>query len=410
EGKSGELHQLLHTLKSVQEKAVLLQQERDQAVLALQQRQIENQSLQNEVQYLHDKELHSDQELQRLHKRLVQSEDSYIHEVWAAKDRMGKLTEKVTILEENLLSSADEMDKASREASLQVEKLHEQLNRVSRQKEEMALRLSAYQGQEKRCVLALAEWKEKAEHLQGKLVSWQEHLDKAKAVLELKEEQMERLKSQNEVQQEELRVVRQKWTDLQSRMEGKVDKVLMRNIFIAYFQTPAREQHQVLRLIGSTLGIEREEMEQLLKDHQGAVTSWITGWLGGRSRSVPSTPVRPNQQSVLNTSFSEAESHSPTLRARLSSHGKKALDSPGKSKLPKNSAQGLKITPGSIFKRTDGNSCSTVAALISPDGLKTHGSQNLLLNAVAEVLPTNTPLLMSPGESTVLFLLNLIKM
>lgn len=40
---------------------------------------------------------------------------------------------------------------------------------------------------------------------------------------------------------------------------------------------------------------------QLLHEGQGGVTRWMTGWLGGGSKSVPNTPLRPNQQSVLNS-------------------------------------------------------------------------------------------------------------
>lgn len=39
---------------------------------------------------------------------------------------------------------------------------------------------------------------------------------------------------------------------------------------------------------------------QLFKEDQGGVTRWMSGWLGGGSKSVPNTPLRPNQQSVLN--------------------------------------------------------------------------------------------------------------
>lgn len=40
---------------------------------------------------------------------------------------------------------------------------------------------------------------------------------------------------------------------------------------------------------------------QLLNEDQGGVTRWMTGWLGGGSKSVPNTPLRPNQQSLLNS-------------------------------------------------------------------------------------------------------------
>lgn len=42
-------------------------------------------------------------------------------------------------------------------------------------------------------------------------------------------------------------------------------------------------------------------ISQLLNEDQGGVTRWMTGWLGGGSKSVPNTPLRPNQQSMLNS-------------------------------------------------------------------------------------------------------------
>lgn len=39
----------------------------------------------------------------------------------------------------------------------------------------------------------------------------------------------------------------------------------MRNLFIGHFHTPKHQRHEVLRLMGSVLGIKREEMEQVTK-------------------------------------------------------------------------------------------------------------------------------------------------
>lgn len=49
QGKSGELNQLLNEVRSMQEKALLFQQERDQVMMALKQKQMETSALQSEV-------------------------------------------------------------------------------------------------------------------------------------------------------------------------------------------------------------------------------------------------------------------------------------------------------------------------------------------------------------------------
>jgi hypothetical protein len=87
--------------------------------------------------------------------------------------------------------------------------------------------------------------------------------------------------------------------------EGKVDKVLMRNLLIGHFHTPKNKRHEVLRLMGTILGMKKEEMEQLFNEDEGGVARWIAGWHGGRSKNVPNTPLRPNLQSMLSSSFSE---------------------------------------------------------------------------------------------------------
>ncbi|XP_062945947.1 thyroid receptor-interacting protein 11 isoform X2 [Cynocephalus volans] len=457
QGKTGELNQLLNAVKSMQEKTVTFQQERDQVTLSLKQKQMENNTLQNEVQHLRNKELRLNQELERLRNHLLESEDSYTREALAAEDREAKLKKKVTELEEKLVSSTNAMENASHQASVQVESLQEQLNIVSKQRDETALQLSVSQEQVKQYTLSLAnlqmvlehfqqeekamysaelekqkqlmaEWKEKAENLEGKVVSLQEHLDETNAVLDsasrlaeqldLKEEQIEELKKQNELRQAMLDDVQKKLVNLVNSAEGKVDRVLMRNLFVGHFHTPKNQRHEVLRLMGSILGIEREEMEQLFHEDQGGVTRWMTGWLGGGSKSVPNTPLRPNQQSVLNSSFSElfvkfleTESRPSVLPPKLSVLDIKPLDSPGKRKLDTNVPESFRDSRSG--RRTDMNpflaSRSAAVPLINPAERGPGGPGHLLLKPISDVLPTFTPLPVSPENSAGVVLKSLLK-
>ncbi|XP_060024067.1 thyroid receptor-interacting protein 11 [Lagenorhynchus albirostris] len=460
QGKTGELNQLLNAVKSMQEKTVIFQQERDQVMLALKQKQMENTAVQNEVQHLRDKELRLNQELERLRNHLLESEDSYTREVLAAEDREAKLRKKVTVLEEKLVSSSNAMENASHQANLQVESLQEQLNVASKQRDETALQLSMSQEQVKQYALSLsnlqmvlehfqheekamysaelekhnqlvAEWKKKAENLEGKLVSLQERLDEANVALDsasrlteqldLKEEQIEELKKQNELRQEMLDDVQKKLMNLVNSTEGKVDKVLMRNLFAGHFHTPKNQRHEVLRLMGSILGIKKEEMEQLLNEDQGGVTRWMTGWLGGGSKSVPNTPLRPNQQSLLNSSFSElfvkfleTESHPSIPPPKLSVHDMKPLDSPGRRKLDTSVPGSFKdTTEPRSGRRTDVNPFlaprSAAVPLINPAGLGPGGPGHLLLKPISDVLPTFTPLPVLPDNSAGVVLKDLLK-
>ncbi|NXC24103.1 TRIPB protein, partial [Campylorhamphus procurvoides] len=459
QGKTGELNQLLNEVKSMQEKAVTFQQERDQVMVALKQKQMESSALQNEVQHLHEKEQRLNQELERLRHHLLEMEDSYTREALAAEDREVKLRKKVLILEEKLASSSTAVENASHQASLQVESLQEQLNLVTKQRDESVMQLTISQDQVKQYALSLAnlqmvleqfqqeekamysaelerhqkqsaEWKKKAENLEEKVVSLQESLEEANAALDaasrlteqldIKEEQIEELKKEGEIRREMLEDVQNKLMNLMNSTEGKVDKLLMRNLFIGHFHTPKNKRLEVLRLMGSILGIKKEELDQLLSEEQRGVTRWVTGWLGGGvgSKSVPSTPLRPTHQNIFNSSFSElfvkfleTESRPGVPPPKLSVPDMKPLGAAGTGKTsstPSNSQMQDSAVSG-MGRRPDANPFlaprSAAVPLITPASSSGH----LLMKPISDALPTFTPLPVSPDASAGAVLKDLLK-
>ncbi|XP_008627932.1 PREDICTED: thyroid receptor-interacting protein 11 [Corvus brachyrhynchos] len=459
QGKTGELNQLLNEVKSMQEKAVTFQQERDQVMVALKQKQMESSALQSEVQHLHEKEQRLNQELERLRNHLLEMEDSYTREALAAEDREVKLRKKVLILEEKLASSSTAVENASHQASLQVESLQEQLNLVTKQRDETVLQLTISQDQVKQYALSLAnlqmvleqfqqeekamysaelerhqkqsaEWKKKAENLEEKVVSLQESLEEANAALDaasrlteqldIKEEQIEELKKEGEIRREMLEDVQNKLMNLMNSTEGKVDKLLMRNLFIGHFHTPKNRRLEVLRLMGSILGLKKDELDQLLSEEQRGVTRWVTGWLGGGagSKSVPSTPLRPTHQNIFNSSFSElfvkfleTESRPSLPPPKLSVHGMKPLGAAGTGKTnstPSNSQMQDSAVSG-MGRRPDANPFiaprSAAVPLITP----ATSSGHLLMKPISDALPTFTPLPVSPDASAGAVLKDLLK-
>uniref|UniRef100_A0A670HLD3 Thyroid hormone receptor interactor 11 n=1 Tax=Podarcis muralis TaxID=64176 RepID=A0A670HLD3_PODMU len=460
QGKAGELNQLLNEAKSMQEKAVAFQQERDKVMLALKQKQMETSALQNEIQHLRDKEQRLNQELERLRNHLLEREDTSTREALAAEDRESKLKKKVQVLEEKLQFSSTAVENASHQASMQVESLQEQLNFVTRQRDETVMQLTISQDQVKQYAVSLAnlqmvleqfqqeekamysaelqkhqrqteEWKKKVEQLEDKVVSLQENLEEANAALEsasrlaeqldLKEDQIEDLKKQGELKQEMLEDAQNKLMNLINSTEGKVDKVLMRNLFVGHFHTPKNKRHEVLRLMGSILGIKKEELEQLLSEDQKGVTRWVTGWFGGGgagSKSVPNTPLRPTHHSIFNSSFSELfvkflETESrPTLPPpKLSVHDMKPLASTGISKATVSPSSN--IAGSGTTRRPDANPFlaprSAAVPLITPTNLGTGGSGHLLMKPISDALPTFTPLPVAPDASAGAVLKDLLK-
>ncbi|XP_030905183.1 thyroid receptor-interacting protein 11 [Melopsittacus undulatus] len=459
QGKTGELNQLLNEVKSMQEKAVTFQQERDQVMVALKQKQMESSALQSELQHLREKEQRLNQELERLRNHLLEMEDSYTREALAAEDREVKLRKKVLTLEEKLVSSSTAVENASHQASLQVESLQEQLNLVSKQRDETMLQLTISQDQVKQYALSLGnlqmvleqfqqeekamysaelekhkkqaeEWRKKAENLEEKVVSLQESLGEANAALDaasrlteqldIKEEEIEELKKEGEIRREMLEDVQNKLMNLMNSTEGKVDKLLMRNLFVGHFHTPKNKRPEVLRLMGSILGIKREELDQLLSEDQRGVTRWVTGWLGGGagSKSVPSTPVRPTHQNIFNSSFSElfvkfleTESCPSLPPPKLSVHDMKPLGAAGTGKTistPSN-IQMQDSAVSVMGRRPDTNPFlaprSAAVPLITPASSSGH----LLMKPISDALPTFTPLPVSPDASAGAVLKDLLK-
>ncbi|XP_041131811.1 thyroid receptor-interacting protein 11-like [Polyodon spathula] len=455
QGKSGELNQLLNEVKSMHEKAVKFQKERDQMMLALKQKQMETTAIQNELQHLRDKEQRLAQELDRLRNHLIEMEDSYTREAVAAEDRETELRRKVTVLQEKLDSSSSAVESASNQASMQVESLQEQLNIVVRQRDETLLQLNMSQEQVKQYALSLsnlqmvleqfqqeekamysaelekhkkekAEWKRKAEKLGDSVSILQANLDEAKTALEsasrltdqldLKEEQIEELNRQVSLRQEMLEDAQNKLMNLVNSTEGKVDKVLMRNLFVGHFHTPKNKQQEVLRLMGSVLGLKKEEMDELMEEGRG-VTGWVSSWLGGRSaQSVPNTPLRPGHASVLNNSFSElfvkfleVESRPPP---KLPVYDMKPLSAPPPGKHSSSTAASATGLPGAN-KRIDFNPFlaprSAAVPLMTTAAPGAGGTGHLLMKPISDALPTFTPLPVSADGSAGAVLKDLLK-
>uniref|UniRef100_A0A8C0XFF0 GRIP domain-containing protein n=1 Tax=Castor canadensis TaxID=51338 RepID=A0A8C0XFF0_CASCN len=408
QGEAGELNQLLNTVKSMQEKTITFQQERDQVMLALKQKQMENSALQNEVQHLHNKETWLKQELNRLCNHLSEREESHTQELLAMEDREAKLRNKVMSLEEKLVLSSNAMENANHRVDLE-----------RYQQETKAMYSAELEKQ------VIAEWKKKVENLEEKVSLLQEHLDEANAALEsaarlteqleLKEEQIEELKKQSELRQEMLDDTQKKLMNLVNTTEGKVDKVLMRNLLIGHFRTPVNKRHEVLWLMGSTLGMKKEEMEQLFNEDEGGVAGWMTNWLGREPKSVPNTPLTPNQQCVLNSSFSElfvkflkAESHPSIPAAKCSINDIKSLGS-GERKLNTNATTSFKGTSEPrAGRKADVNPflapCSAAVPLTNPAGLGHGEPGHLLLKPISDVLPMFIPLPVPPDNSTCIVL------
>ncbi|XP_014824311.1 PREDICTED: thyroid receptor-interacting protein 11 [Poecilia mexicana] len=458
-GKSGELNQLLNELKSMQEKAVMFQQERDQMMMALKQKQMESTALQSELQHTRDKEQRLNLELERLRNHLLEIEDSYTREALAAEDRETELRRRVALLDDKLATSSNAVENASQQASMQVESLQEQLSNVVKQRDDVLLQLRTSQEQVRQYAVSLSnlqmvleqfqqeekamysaelekhkkekdEWKRKALLLEDQASALQLNLDEASAALDSasrltdqidqKEEQIEELKKQVDVRQEMLEEAQKKLMNLLNSTEGKIDKVLMRNLFLGYFHTPKTKRADVLRLMGSVLGLSREQVDQMLEDdsHHG-VGGWVSSWLGGRGAlSVPNTPQRPTSGQGLNSSFSEMfvkfleMESTPSLPApRLPVHDIKPLSAPPSGRASGSSSGSAGAAAG-VRRPGESNPFlaprSAAVPLVAGSGPAGSGG-HLLMKPITDALPTFTPVPVSAEASAGAVLKDLLK-
>uniref|UniRef100_A0A665W3I6 GRIP domain-containing protein n=1 Tax=Echeneis naucrates TaxID=173247 RepID=A0A665W3I6_ECHNA len=445
QGKSGELNQLLNELKSMQEKAVAFQQERDQVMMALKQKQMETTAVQTELQHTRDKEQRLNLELQRLRNHLLEIEDSYTREALAAEDRETELRRRVAMLDEKLATSSSAVENASQQASMQVESLQEQLSGVVRQRDDALTKLRTSQEQVNQYAVSLSnlqmvleqfqqeekamysaeldkhkrekeEWKKKALKLEDQASALQMNLDEANAALDsasrltdqldLKEEQIEELTKQVDVRQEMLEEAQRKLMNLLNSTEGKIDRVLMHNLFLGYFHTPKAKRADVLRLMGSVLGLSREDM--LEEDGRHGVTGWMSNWLGSRgTKSVPNTPQRPNSGQGLNSSFSEMfvkfleMESTPSLPApRLPVYDIKPLSAPP----PRRTSSAASSTTSNPFLAPR----SAAVPLLSSSSAGGSGG-HLLMKPISDTLPSFTPVPVSAEASAGAVLKDLLK-
>ncbi|XP_078090442.1 thyroid receptor-interacting protein 11 isoform X3 [Mustelus asterias] len=464
-GKTGELNQLLNEVKSMQEQAGMFQHERDQVMLALKQKQMENSALVNELQHTRDKEQRLNQDLQRLRHHLIEMEESYTKEALAAEDREAELRKRTNFLQEKLTSSSCAVENASHQASLQVESLQEQLQTIAKQRDEAMMQLNVSQEQVKQYAMSLtnlqmvieqfqqeekamyatelekyqkdiAEWKKKASSLEKTVTELEQHLKEANDALDsasrlteqldLKEEQLEDLNKQVVAQQDMLDDAQKKLLNLVNNSEGRIDKVLMRNLFVGYFHTPKNKRNEAMRLLGSVLGLKREEISQLLDGEHRGVTGWVTSWLGvnraSGTQSFPSTPQRPNQRTIFNSSFSEmfvkfleVESRPSLPPPKLPVYDMHSIGATSGSGQPSSSFSGHSagLSGEGPVKKSDSNPFlaprSAAIPLITSTVTSGAGTPHLLMKPISNALPTFTPLPVSPDSSAGAVLKDLLK-
>ncbi|XP_070577128.1 thyroid receptor-interacting protein 11-like isoform X5 [Ptychodera flava] len=339
QGSQGEMQRIMKQTEAMQQQAQLFQQERDQAIMAYNQKHMEVEALQQEMQKLLEKEQKLSREVERLRHHLLQVEESYTKEALLSEDREKELRNKLAAAEEKAYSSA--VQSANQQVSKQVESLQEELHALASQRDQAVLQSVAAQEQAQQYATQLAnlqsvleqfqqetetmyatemeryqrdarENKEKADSLQKlntdlqtRLSAATEALDSASRLTEQmdkKDETIRKLKDEVSKKEEEIDEVQVKLRNVIENGGSKVDKPLVKNLFIGYFTTPKGKQTEVLQLISRVLTFSNQEMEKVGLIHPQS--SWIPGWL--RSPAPTTPPASPSRSKAGDESFTKS--------------------------------------------------------------------------------------------------------
>ncbi|XP_030843782.1 thyroid receptor-interacting protein 11-like isoform X2 [Strongylocentrotus purpuratus] len=333
----GEVRRLLGEAEAMQTQAQRFQQERDQAMMALEKCQRDLLLLQEEAAMRGGNEQKLMRELERLRNHLIQMEDTYTQEALQAEEREKELRNRLSMAEEHAHSSSSAVQSVSKEASAQIDSLQDQLGAMNEQKDHALMQLSMVQSESEEYILSLGNLQMVLEQfqqekeasiaaevevyelkarekqriaadllkqnvdLQERLSSAQESLDIASRLseqLDKKEEAMERLRAEMYKKEEILEEFQRRFDEVSSSSETKVDQPLVKNLFMNYLSAPQPKKQEMMKVITNVLNFSPEDM------HKAGLSSGAGGWLSGFFNRSPH-PTPPATPTKANVSFSQ---------------------------------------------------------------------------------------------------------
>ncbi|XP_011692596.1 PREDICTED: thyroid receptor-interacting protein 11 [Wasmannia auropunctata] len=331
---------------------VALNKKCDALEAALMQEQSNTRILQNQLVEVQNKEANSAKELERLRTHLVEIESSYTEEALIAENNRQELEARLLQAEEKVKSSSTAFTSASVRANQQVETLQQQIALITQQRDQIQAKLSAaedniqlqsasltnlqivleqFQQDKERDVMAvterlrsqLAESYEKQDKLLDDISNLQQQLREARECLkaasrlseqlEKKDEQIERLNEEVARLIESLNSADQKMKEATEHDEGKVDKILIKNLLLGYLASTTSDKSSILRVFANVLGFTESEKDKTglsnvtahgsrqdnknssasLKDQEASLSTAFVRFLESESKPKPQLPALP---------------------------------------------------------------------------------------------------------------------
>ncbi|XP_077256101.1 uncharacterized protein LOC143894003 isoform X2 [Temnothorax americanus] len=340
---------------------VALNKKCDALEAALVQEQSNTRLLQNQLTEIQNKEANSAKELERLRTHLVEMESSYTEEALIAENNRQELEARLLQAEEKVKSSSTAFTSANIRANQQVETLQQQIALITQQRDQIQAKLSAaedniqlqsaslnnlqivleqFQLDKERDVVAaterlrsrLTESYEKQDKLLDDMSNLQQQLYEARECLkaasrlseqlEKKDEQIERLNEEVARLTASLNFAEHKMKEVAEHDEGKVDKILVKNLLLGYLSSATSDKSSILRVFANVLDFTESEKDKTglnsvtahgsqtsknsgvsLKDQEASLSTAFVRFLESESKPKPQLPALP----IMNSPSSRPE-------------------------------------------------------------------------------------------------------
>ncbi|XP_031836295.2 uncharacterized protein LOC116428606 isoform X1 [Nomia melanderi] len=303
---------------------------------ALIQEQSNNRIMQHQLIESQNKEVNAEKELERLRSHLVEIESTYTEEALIVEEARKELEVKLQQAEEKMKQSSTAYTSASIRANQQVETLQQQMALIIQQRDDIQNKLSSAEDKilsqtasltnlqivleqfqrdkekdikaaTERLQMKLNESYMKQEELANDVINLKEQLAEAKECLQAASrlsEQLDRKTERIEQLNEEVdrltnlvATADQRVEEARQSGEGKVDKTLIKNLFLGYLSSSAADKSSVLRVFSTVLDFNETEKDKVGLNNAAAQNNWFSRLSSG------SHIANKDQESSLTAAF-----------------------------------------------------------------------------------------------------------
>ncbi|OUC44663.1 hypothetical protein D917_08909, partial [Trichinella nativa] len=287
--------------KNVDEQLNMAIQAKDRATAELAAVRLHSEHLQEQVTFLEETKRRSFSEVERLKTHLVELEQTYSEEACRAEDRETDLRKRLQELENQLNNTLQEAQQKSSELENSQKSVYSLQNvleafqkdresSLNQQSEASRVEIEYLKAQIDNAQAANQALQEKVEQYEGTIQMVSE-LQSALCAKEnsLSDLQTQRKKYSNEdyhpqlfllilVRERDRRLLNmeKELHQLQHVRDGKIDKDVLKNLFLGYLTAPVNKKAEVAHLIGSVLSFSADEFEKMENSVGGG---GATGWL-----------------------------------------------------------------------------------------------------------------------------------